>query len=52
MKIKFDFIVKILDFIHDILCPFFKDNSYPFDKEDEKSEVEADLAETVTEEKK
>lgn len=26
MKIRFDFIIKILDFIHDILCPFFKDN--------------------------
>lgn len=26
MKIRFDFIIKILDFIHDMLCPFFRDN--------------------------
>lgn len=52
MKIRFDFIIKILDFIHDILCPFFKDNNYPFDKEEEKTEVKTDSAETVTEETK
>lgn len=26
MKIRFDFIIKILDFVHDMLCPFFRDN--------------------------
>jgi hypothetical protein len=52
MKINFNFVVKILDFIHDILCPFFKDNNYPFDKEEEKTEVKTDSAETVTEETK
>ena len=31
---KFTIIIKILDFIHDILCPFFGDKKKEKDKEE------------------
>ena len=37
MKIRFDFIIKILDFIHDMLCPFFRDGE-TYDVKEEKKE--------------
>ena len=32
---KFAIIIKILDFIHDLLCPFFKDDKPKEEKKEE-----------------
>lgn len=39
LKMKFNFIIQILDLIHDLLCPIFKDEIYQEDEKKKKKKI-------------